>query len=147
MSPDFSPFTGIGHGIEYVHISSEWDKEDCRRYCSRTKEAYAKYTKAWSDHHNSEWLTRNYLAVKMILSATVMLTSFEYCQRKSVRIVQPYLLYYAALSCCRALSFTRPDVQLQNSDLYQMNHSKIINVIGQHRSEEHTSELQSRQYL
>lgn len=76
-----------------MHISSEWDEEDCRRYCSRTKEAYAKYTKAWSAHLNSEWLTRNYLAVKMILSATVMLTSFQYCQRKNVRIVQPYLLY------------------------------------------------------
>jgi hypothetical protein len=32
MELDFSPFTGIGHSIEYVHISSEWDEEDCRRY-------------------------------------------------------------------------------------------------------------------
>jgi len=68
----------------------------------------------------------------MILSASVMLTSLEYCREKNVRIVQPYLLYYAAISCCRAVHFTSPDFQLQNTDLYAMTHQKIINVTGDH---------------
>jgi hypothetical protein len=132
MYSDFSKFTGLEFGMEYLLTAAKWDEEDCKRYCSRTKEAFAAYTKAWTDHHNSEWITKNYLALKMILSASVMLTSFEYCQRKNVRIVQPYLLYYATLSCCRAVCFTRPDSQLQSPDFYQMSHSKIINVTSQH---------------
>lgn len=132
MDANFSKFTGIDWGISYEHISPEWDEKTCRQYCCRIKEQYAKHTKAWSDDLHSEWLTRNYLAVKMILAASVMLTSFEYCRGKNVRIVQPYLLYYATLSCCRAVIFTRPDFQLKSNDFYQMNHSKIINVIGGH---------------
>jgi hypothetical protein len=132
MNPNFSTYTGIGHGIDYEHMSLEWDEETCRRYCFRMKEQYAKLSKAWSDDLNSEWLTRNYLAVKRILAATVMLTSFDYCSRKNVRIVQPYLLYYAALSCCRALIFTRPDFQIQTNDFYEMSHTKIINILESH---------------
>ena len=118
--------------MEYVEIPALWDEAECRDYCLRTKEAYAPYTKSWSDDYNSEWLTRNYLAVKMIMSATVMLTSFEYCLKRNVRIVQPYLLYYATLSCCRALSFTRPQIKLDSHDFYQMTHSKIINITAGH---------------
>lgn len=132
MDSDFSKHTGIGWGISFDHISAEWDEEKCQEFCSNLKQKYAVQTKAWSDDLHSEWLTRNYLAVKMILSASVMLTSFEYCREKNVRIVQPHLLYYAALSCCRAVIFTRPDFKLQSGDFYQMNHSKIINVIGGH---------------
>ena len=101
MDSNFSQFTGIDYGISYEHISLEWDEETCRQYCSRIKEQYAKQTKSWTDDLHSEWLTRNYLAVKMILAASVMLTSFEYCRKKNVHIVQPYLLYYSTLSCCR----------------------------------------------
>jgi hypothetical protein len=93
---------------------------------------FAALTKTWSDDLHSEWMTRNYLAVKMLLSASVMLTTFEYCREKNVRIVQPYLLYYATLSCCRAVHFTSPYFQLQNTDLYAMTHRKIINVTGDH---------------
>ncbi|MEI6074441.1 MAG: hypothetical protein WCS94_02630 [Verrucomicrobiota bacterium] len=132
MNSDFSKYTGIGHGISFEHISNEWDEEKCQEFCSNLKQKYAEQTKAWTDDLHSEWLTRNYLAVKMILSASVMLTSFEYCREKNVRIVQPYLLYYAALSCCRAVIFTRPDFRLNGVDFYQMNHSKVLNVIGRH---------------
>ena len=174
MDPDFSKFTGIGWGISFNHISKNWDDQMCQDYCQNIKRKYSKLTKAWSDDLYSEWLTRNYLAVKMILSASVMLTSFEYCREKNVRIVQPYLLYYATLSCCRAVIFTMPDHQLipaknlpaiatesrwsfsrlrqimrklrlklrpakptgaeepKYTDLYEMTHSKIINIVGEY---------------
>jgi hypothetical protein len=132
MDSDFSKYTGIGWGIPFHEISSEWDEPKCQDYCSTMRRKFAAYTKAWNNDLHSEWLTRNYLAVKMILSASVMLTSFEYCREKNVRIVQHYLLYYAALSCCRAVHFTSPDFKLQNTDLYAMTHQKIINVTGDH---------------
>lgn len=132
MSPDFSKFTGLDWGISFRKISSEWDESKCREYCSGMRQKFAEFTKSWTDDFHSEWITRNYLAVKMLLSASVMLTSFEFCREKNVRIVQPYLLYYAALSCCRAVHFTSPQFQLRNSDLYAMKHQKIINVTGDH---------------
>jgi hypothetical protein len=132
MNPNFSQFTGIDWGISFDHISAEWDEQRCLEYCLNIKHKYAKQTKVWTDDLHSEWLTRNYLAVKMILSASVMLTTFEYCRANNVRIVQPYLLYYATLSCCRAVHFTLPDFKLQDTDLYAMTHKKIINVTSDH---------------
>ena len=51
---------------------------------------------------NSEWITRNYLSVKMILSATTMLTSLEYAIEKNLQVTVPYLSYYSLITCCRA---------------------------------------------
>jgi hypothetical protein len=132
MDSNFSQFTGIDWGISFDRISAEWDEHKCQKYCLNIKQQYAKQTKAWTDDLHSEWLTRNYLAVKMILSASVMLSTYEYCQDRNVRIVQPYLLYYATLSCCRAVHFTMPNFHLQDSDLYAMTHKKIINVTAEH---------------
>ncbi len=132
MDSHFSKYTGIDWGIDFPQISDEWDEAKCQQYCQGIKRKYARLTTAWTDDLHSEWVTRNYLAVKMILSASVMLTTFEYCRKKNVRIVQPYLLYYAAISCCRAVHFTSPDFQLQHTDLYAMTHQKIINVTGDH---------------
>ena len=78
---------------------------------------------------NSEWITRNYLSSKMILSATVMLTSLEYAIKKNLKMTVPYLYYYALITCCRALIYANPHNEWkENSDFLTMSHSKIINL-------------------
>src|SRR5581483_6287919 len=120
MNSDFSNFTGIAWGISYRQIPQFWNDADCQRYCARLKEKFAVNTKAWTDDLHSEWMTRNYLALKMILSASIMLTSFRFCSEKNIRIVEPYLLYYASLSCCRAVILTSPDHDFNKPDFHEM---------------------------
>lgn len=78
---------------------------------------------------NSEWITRNYLSSKMILSATVMLTSLEYAIEKNLKMSVPYLYYYSLITCCRALLYANPyNEWKENSDFLIMSHSKMINL-------------------
>lgn len=78
---------------------------------------------------NSEWITRNYLSSKMILSATVMMTSLEYAIEKNLKITVPYLYYYSMITCCRAFLYTIPyNEWKENGDFLNMNHTKIINL-------------------
>lgn len=78
---------------------------------------------------NSEWITRNYLSSKMILSATVMLTSLEYANEKNLQMAVPYLSYYSLMTCCRAFLYVNPyNEWKENSDFLNMSHSKMINL-------------------
>jgi len=93
------------------------------------RQAYAKdHTKKWSDERYTEWLTRHYLAVKMMMSATILLTSHRYAERKNLKIVEPYLLYYACVCCCKALIYTLPDKEWQRDSLTKMSHQKVISI-------------------
>ena len=95
---------------------------------------------------NTQWIVRTYLASKMILASSVMLTSAEYAESKNLRIVKPYLMYYHLLSCARAVVFTNP-YQEWSDELIAMNHSKTINIIGDIVSRYDKAEGENIKYL
>ncbi|MEC2018992.1 hypothetical protein [Bacillus velezensis] len=78
---------------------------------------------------NSEWITRNYLSSKMILSASVMVSSLEYAFKRNLNITIPYLCYYSIITCCRAFLYVNPyNEWKENGDFLNTTHSKIINL-------------------
>jgi len=88
MLYDVSLHTGTNAGFEYKYIQRHSKESDLAKYCSKLRESYARdHTKNWSNEKHTEWLTRHYLAVKMMLSATVMLTPYEYATDKNLRVV------------------------------------------------------------
>lgn len=125
---DVFEYTKIETGFEYCHIHDHIEEMDLKKYCDRLFTSYSALTKAWTTELNSVWLARHYLAVKMMLSSSIMFTSLEYATEKNLRIVEPYLLYYALLNCCRALTFTLPEQEWKEGRLLNMTHQKIINV-------------------
>lgn len=114
--------------FEYRYLTTQFSQEELSKYCDRTLQRYALHTKSWSDNKNAEWMTRSYLSIKMILSATVMTNSLVYSRKKNVTIVEPYLSYYSILCCCRSLLFTLPDLNWNQGELLAVTHSKAINV-------------------
>lgn len=115
--------------FSYRYIS-EFEELDIKRNWNNLSKKFSKLTKSWDENLNSEWVLRDYMAVKMILSASVLLSSCEFSKEKNIRIVEPYLNYYALLSCCRAVIFTSPDCAWNNKELFEMTHKKTINIIG-----------------
>lgn len=89
---------------------------------------YAKLTKNWTAEVNSEWACRTYFATKMILNATVLLMNAEYAEEKNLRIVKPYLHYYAVLSLLRCIVYTLPEQVWDDGKLIQISHTKAINL-------------------
>jgi hypothetical protein len=56
-----------------------------------------------------EWIVRTYVALKYLLGASVLLSSAQFAIRTNLRIVQPYLLYYALFNSSRALMLVTPE--------------------------------------
>lgn len=89
---------------------------------------YSEITKSWNKQVNSEWTCRIYLATNMILNATVLLKNAEYAGEKNLRIVIPYIEYYAVLSLLRCVVYTLPNQKWEQGKLIETSHSKAINL-------------------
>ena len=118
--------------FEYIQVPKYFTEESIKCHCEKMKEQYSKLTKNWSVELNCEWVLRHYFAVKMVLSATLMLNSLDYASEKNIRIVEPYLLYYAMLNSCRALIMTLPRQEWDDGKLRMLKHNKIINITCDH---------------
>ncbi|CEO25185.1 hypothetical protein [Paraclostridium sordellii] len=124
--------TLIEDNFDYYNLENLFDESEINKY---SKWVYSRFNsvckKNMDSQLNSEWIVRHYLATKMILSATVMLSSLEYCLEQNVRISVPYLSYYSILTCCRAVVFTLPNISWENGkdSIMEMNHSKTIKSI------------------
>lgn len=100
----------------------------CAKVTGDILQKYAKLTKSWNSELNSEWTCRCYFATKMILNSTVLLMNAEYAEEKNLRIVKPYLHYYAVLSLLRCIVYTLPELSWDDGKLIQISHTKAINL-------------------
>jgi hypothetical protein len=115
----------LGDTYNYELLQNEFSEFEIKTYRTSLLEQYSKLTKKWTDELHSEWTARMFLAAKMIYSSTLLLNTLHYSLRKNLKIVQPYLLYYSLLNCCRCLTFTLPSQLWKNGELLVDNHSKI----------------------
>lgn len=107
-----------------------FNEEKIEKYCKTLSQKYSKITKKWDDDKNSEWIARIFLSARMILSASVMLESLEYAERKNLRTVIPNLEYFSILSAIRAVVFVSPLLEWQDGELIKQTHKKSINVVS-----------------
>lgn len=115
----------MGDVYEYRLFTDTFTDSEVSKYKQSIRTRYSKLTNNWNKAQNTEWVLRHYLATKMILASTVMFTSLDYAINKNLRIVEPYLIYYALMNSCRALVFTLPEVTWNEGEIISMTHSKI----------------------
>lgn len=120
----------LGITFPYKEIGTYLTEEDVEKGKSKLSNNFSKVIKEWDSTKNSEWVVRNYLAVKMIMSSTIMLTSLSYGKSKNIRVTEPYLIYYSLLNVCRAVLFTSPTVEWKEGAVMEATHSKILNIVG-----------------
>ena len=118
-----------GDYFEYKELFKNFESKKIESVINSLRQPFADIAKNLDVTTNTQWIVRTYLASKMILASSVMLSSAEYAESKNLRIVKPYLMYYPLLSCARAVVFTNP-YQEWSDELITMNHSKTINIIG-----------------
>lgn len=123
-------YAGQEWWYKFRAIPSIFDEDKIETYSKSLSVKYAEITKKWDDDKNSEWIARIFLSAKMILSASVMLESLEYAERKNLRTVIPNLEYYSILSAIRSVLFVSPLLEWQKGELIKQTHKKSINVIS-----------------
>ena len=123
-------FAGRNWWYSFHILPSLFKKDSIKEYAERLSKTYSKQTKIWNDDLNSEWISRIFLAGKMVLSSSVMLQSLEYAENKNLRIVVTYLEYYSILMALRAMVFTSPLTEWRNGELIKLDHKRTINIAG-----------------
>lgn len=113
---------------EYRSLPSKCKDDSVKVYCQRLSSQFARITKQWTEELNSEWISRIYFALKMVLSSSTMAMSLEYARKSNVRIVESYLEYYMVLNSLRAIMLTMPSQAWADGALIETTHSKTRNV-------------------
>lgn len=90
---------------------------------------FSQLTKGWNDDLHTQWIARHYLASKMLMSATLMLNSVKFADEKNLKVVEPYLLYYAVFSCCKSVVLTLPGLDWEDGSISKYTHQKMINIV------------------
>ncbi|WP_078596412.1 hypothetical protein [Evansella clarkii] len=121
-----SDITKLESGVEFIEIHN-FTTGQLTDFAERQKRFAAQITKNWDNERKAEWITRNYLSLKMILSSTLLLNSAEYAIEKNLMVVEPYLLYYSLLNTSRALLFSDPAMEWNRGKMIRLPHSKVIN--------------------
>jgi hypothetical protein len=120
--------TGCDSGFNFEIVSVFGDKV-LADYCTSLRMRFRRQRSL--PQCREEWLVRIYVSLKMILSATVMLSSATYAISKNLQIVVPYLLYYALFNTSRALVFLVPEQRWNDGRLLDaMTHTKTLSVAG-----------------
>jgi len=123
-------FAGRKWWYEFHALSNFFKEEGIKKYVTHLSTTYSKLTKTWNDELNSEWIVRIFMALKMVLSSSIMLESLEYAKKKNLRIVITYLEYYSILMALRAVIFTSPFTEWKEGNLIKLEHVKIINIVS-----------------
>ncbi len=116
--------------FRYSKLNEYLEERDLEKGRKKLSKNFKTQTDNWDIKKNSEWVLRNYLATKMIMSSTVMLTSLEFGKERNLRVTEPYLIYYSLLNVARAVMFTNPNAEWKNGELINSSHSKTLNILG-----------------
>lgn len=119
--------TRAGSQFEYRYRElPSFGEEAIGRYIETTRRMFASIANDFDDSANTEWFVRSYLALKFVLAATLQANSARFAIDRNLQVVQPYLIYYAMLSCCRAFLFTLPCLPWRGMGSIEEKHGKII---------------------
>lgn len=119
-------FAGRYWNYDFREINSAFSHKSCARISASLLQRYSKLTKTWSREANSEWICKLYMAAKLIMSATLHINAVYFAQDKNLRVVVPYLRYYAVFSLLRAVCYTLPEHRWQDGQLIKIQHNDAI---------------------
>lgn len=120
----------LNDSFPYNIMTQEFSGKEIKKMYSRLSIHSSRISKAWNQELNSQWLIRDYIAGKLIMVSTIMLSSSMHANKLNLRIADPYLLYYSVFNCARAVVLTCPTIDWNNNDFFTMAHSKIIAHLG-----------------
>lgn len=115
---------------DFREITEAFDEKAVSCQIQSLEKRYASLCQGWTQPRNSEWICRHYLAAKMIMAATIQINSLEFADEVNLRVVGPYLRYYAIFSLMRAVVFTLPEQDWRDGLLATMSHKKVLSVVS-----------------
>lgn len=127
-SIEISRYSGADYEYAYVQIN-RLDEQVIAKYCHSLRERLRKHPH--SSQQSEIWIVRAYISVKYLLAASLMLVSAEFAAKHNLKIVQPYLLYYALFNASRAFLLMVPEQEWRDGAILDdMTHKKARSVVA-----------------
>lgn len=127
MTDNICKFGGRDWYYSFRELDQITDNNKSKKVISDILTKYVLLAKDWNTKTNSEWTCRTYFATNLILNATMLLKSAEYAEERNLRIVKPYLEYYAVFSLLRCVALTLPHKQWGNGEIISASHKQARN--------------------
>jgi len=121
-----SQYAGRQWYYDFRELNSRFAEKQCEAVSNRLLERYSLLTKSWTPERNSEWTCRLFMSAKLVMAATLHLNSLGFSEERNLRVVAPYLRYYAVLSLLRAICYTLPEHEWADGKLIQILHTAAI---------------------
>lgn len=124
---DLSQFSGSAYAYNDRTIPLFCEEWAIAQYAKSTKRAFAPLMKSMDDIAFTQWITRNYISLKLIMASTVLANTAIRCEEQHLMVTLPYLNYYSMLNACRAFLFTLHDAEWKGLTSVTMTHQNIVN--------------------
>jgi hypothetical protein len=125
---EISQYSGADYEYAYIQLN-RLDEQVVERYCGSLRERLRKMS--LTPEQSEIWIVRAYVAVKYLLAASLLLVSAEFASKCNLKIVQPYLLYYALFNTSHALFLMVPEQEWRaGAILDDVTHQKAQNVVA-----------------
>jgi uncharacterized protein (UPF0332 family) len=129
---DINKYSGSEYAYDFKALPDLATENDVAAFCQKTRTEFAAVAKRFDDEVNTEWVVRNYLAIKFIHAASITLGTAIYGEKKNIISTIPYCIYYSLFYCCRAFLFTVPDFEWKGLGSVEKTHSSVLNLTETH---------------
>lgn len=129
---DRKSFAGRSWYYDFREVPRVFGESACVKVTSKLLQSYSKITKVWDVEKNTEWIDRLFVSAKLIMMATLHVNSLSYAGERNLRVVMPYLRYYAVLSLVRAICYSLPYVDWKEGEAISVSHKPAIDTALTH---------------
>ncbi|WP_417488938.1 hypothetical protein [Maricaulis sp.] len=107
---------GTDWGYDFLEIGglgqdAKLGRPGLKNYAARTRPLFDSIVKEWSPKLHTQWLLRQYLALKLVMAASIQIGSADHAYEQNIQMAVPYLSYYAMFNAMRANLLTSPRTQ------------------------------------
>jgi hypothetical protein len=116
---------GVG-GFPYAEIPARIPEKALREYARDLRKRCERLTKRWGAERNAEWMVRSYLALRRMISATVLLSSARATRKGKRKPPTSDQVFEGLLEAARACILLLPDQPWSRGELARTPHERVF---------------------
>lgn len=126
MNYDPQEISGGAGGFPYAEIPARIPEKELRDHARDLRKRCERLTKGWGAERNAEWMVRSYLALRRMISATVLLSSARATRKGKRKPPTSDQVFDGLLEAARASILLLPDQPWSRGELARHPHERVF---------------------
>ncbi len=128
MNYDPQEISGGAGGFPYAEIPARIPEKVLRDHAKDLRKRCERLTKQWRAERNAEWMIRSYLALRRMISATMLLSSARATRKGKRKPPTSDQVFEGLLEAARACILLLPDQPWSRGELARLPHERVFQV-------------------